>query len=113
MEAELNDYGRDLTGCVGIVKPRSFTLPAKPTIKQLSFKIESGPGCSPEPGKRTVKGYWLSDNARDTLSSYDFAYALDKDGKRINRLPEEVLDVQPVQLLPTVQEKPIVVKRKK
>ena len=104
----MNDFGVNITGFVGVVKPRSFHLPAKPTTEDLSFKIESGSGCSPEKGtRRTIKGRWLSDNAPDTINSHDFSYVIDKDGAKMERLPEEIPDIQPVQL---ASEKPTVTK---
>ena len=94
----MNDFGVNITGGHGVVKPRSFTLPAKPTIKDLTFVIESGPGCSPEVGTaRKVKGHWLSDNMPDTISSHDFSYVT-IGSEKVQRTAEETLDVQPVKL---------------
>lgn len=58
--------------------------------------MAGGPGCSPSPGKRTVRGQWLSDGATDTISSYDFEYMKDLQGNVVNRLPEYIDDTKPV-----------------
>lgn len=95
----MNDFGIDIAGHTGVVKQRSFELPKNATVRQRSFIIESGPGCNPEPGtKRTIRGKWLSDGAVESISSYDLEHALSPAGKRVNRLPEAIVDVQPVQL---------------
>lgn len=95
----MNNFGVDITGFIGIVRPKSFHLPEWPTTKDLSFKIESGIGCLSTKGtRRTIKGRWVADNAPDTINSNDLEYVLDQEGKKVSRLPEEVSDVQPVQL---------------
>ena len=101
----MNDFGINIAGYTGVVKQRSFELPKNATVRQRSFIIESGPGCSPESGtKRTIRGIWLTDKAGESISSYDLEHVVSLDGKRVNRLPEEVLDVQPVQLTAEIQE---------
>ena len=95
----MNDFSVNLKGYTGVVKPRSFHLPAKATVKQRSFLCESGIGCDPTPGtRRTIKGRWDNGDMPDTISSYDFEYVVDPEGKRLDRVPEEVSDVTPVQL---------------
>lgn len=111
----MNDFGVSILGCTGIVKPRSFGLANKANLKDRSFAIEAGAGCEPTVGtQRKIKGHWLIDNMKDTISSYDFEYVLNKDGKKIERTPEEQMDVQPVLLETEVREtKPTTVRRKK
>lgn len=100
----MNDFGINISGAFGVVKPRSFSLPKNSSVKDRTFLIESGSGCSPEIGTgRKIKGRWLADNMPDTISSYDFEHVL-LDGKKVNRLPEEVIDVQPVMLTSEVKE---------
>jgi hypothetical protein len=109
----MNDFGVSIKGLVGIVKPRSFGL-AKADILNRSFKIESGIGCDPTPNtRRTIKGHWLCDKMPDTLNSYDFEWVISKDGTRVDRAPEEVSDVQPVQLASECTTAPKLVRRKK
>jgi hypothetical protein len=51
---------------------------------------------------------------KDTISSYDFEYVRDKNGKKVERTPEEQLDVQPVMLESEIREtKTTLVRRKK
>ncbi len=108
----MNDFSVNLVQYTGVVKPRSFGLPKNATVKQRSFLCESGIGCDPTPGtRRTVKGRWDSDDMPDTISSYDFEYVVDPEGKRIDRAPEEQSDVEPVQL--ESEKKPVLVRRKK
>ena len=108
----MNDFSVNLKGYTGVVKPRSFGLLKNCTAGQRSFKITSGIGCDPTPStRRTIKGHWVGDGMPDTISSYDFEYVLDPEGKRIDRAPEEVSDVQPVQL--ESEKKPALVRRKK
>jgi hypothetical protein len=96
----MHDFGNiNLVGYIGVVKPRSFSLPKYATTKQRSFLIESGVGTLPDAGtRRVIKGRWLSDDAPDTISTYDFEYVLDKEGKKVDRLPEPVDDTMPVKL---------------
>ena len=83
-------------------------------MKQRSFIIANGPGTSPEPNtRRTVRGSWLSDGAQETLSSYDFEYVKDLQGKAINRLPEPVDDTVPVKLAEEVEKPQAKVRRKR
>ena len=104
----------NLTGYTGVVKPRSFSLPKDATVKQRSFLIESGVGTLPDPGtRRVIKGRWLSDNAPDTISSYDFDFVWDKNGKRVDRLPEPVDDTVPVKLAEEVEKPQAKVRRKR
>lgn len=110
----MNDFGVSIHTFVGVVKPRSFGLGPKATLTDRKFKIESGPGCEPTLGTlRKVKGHWLSDMMPDSLSSYDFEYVLDTHGVKLERLPEEVLDVQPVKLASECATPPALVRRKK
>lgn len=92
----MNDFGVDITGYIGIVKAKHFSLPKDATIKQRAFIIESGPGTSPTVGRRTIRGHWASDNAPDTVSSYDFEWCTKKSGEIVDRLPEYVDDTKPV-----------------
>jgi hypothetical protein len=94
----VNDFGINITGYHGVVKPRSFSLPKNATVAERTFVIASGPGTSPEPGRRTVRGTWLSDGAQDTISSYDFEYLKAPNGDIVKRLPEPVDDTVPVKL---------------
>jgi hypothetical protein len=108
----MNDFSVNLVGCIGVVKDHFFGVGKGASEKKRSFNIVSGVGCDPTPGtRRTVKGNWLSDGVPDTLSSYDFLYILDIGGHRIDRTPEEVSDVEPVQL--ESEKKPALVRRKK
>ena len=110
----MNDFGVNITGFTGVVKPRSFVLPKNPTTKQRTFRIVSGIGCSPEAGtRRTIKGTWLSDGAPDTISSYDFEYVINPMGKHVARLPEEQNDVEPVKLVSEVPVATKPIKRKR
>lgn len=98
MEATLNDFGTDITGFHGIVKGKAFVFGKDASTKERTFVVASGPGCSPFPGRRTIRGMWLSDGANDTVSSYDFEHVIDLQGKKVNRLPEAVDDTEPVQV---------------
>jgi hypothetical protein len=111
----MNDFAVDITDLVGVVNPRSFSLSDKKTEKGRSFKIVSGAGCLPTVGtQRKIKGYWITDKMPDTINSYDFEYVLGKDGKRIERTPEEQSDVEPVMLAGEIREtKTALVRRKK
>jgi hypothetical protein len=111
----MNDFAIDITDFVGFVKPRSFALPKNATEQQRAFYIASGPGTSPATGtQRKIRGHWVADNMKDTISSYDFEYVRDKNGKKVERTPEEQLDVQPVMLESEIREtKTTLVRRKK
>lgn len=93
----MNDFGKNIAGYTGVVKSRFFRVPT--TEEGRKYRIEGGPGCLPDVGtRRTLWGRWAVDNMGDTISSYDFEYVLDKEGKRTSRLPEPEMDVTPVQL---------------
>jgi hypothetical protein len=110
----MNDFGVNIKGYVGVVKIGIYHLPKKATVEDRSFNIFSGTGCDPIPGTlRSIRGHWVSDDMPDSISSYDFEYVLDPEGKRIDRTPEEVSDVQPVKLASECATAPALVRRKK
>jgi hypothetical protein len=110
----MNDFRVNLAGYTGIVKDHFFNVGKGASEKKRSFLCESGIGCDPTPGtRRAIKGNWVADGMPDSLSSYDFEYVVDPEGKRIDRAPEEVSDVQPVKLASECATAPKLVRRKK
>ena len=72
----MNDWGVNLKGKHGVMKAGIFYKP-KASIAERTFVLEGGLGCDPTPNTpRKVTGFWLSDKAKDTLSSYDFEYLI-------------------------------------
>lgn len=97
----MNDFGIDITGYVGVAKLKpGFSWPKNVKVEDREFKIESGSGCRSEVGTgRKVSGIWIKDKLlSEVLSSDDFEYLISPSGKRVNRLPEPELDVEPVKL---------------
>lgn len=90
----MHNFGQvNLVGLHGLFKKKTFYKP-NATKPSRTFVCDSGPGCEPSTNKdgshdgrgRKISGHWLSDNVKDTISSYDLEAVL-VDGKEIE--PEE------------------------
>ena len=86
MEASVNDFAQDLTGCQGIMKKTAFFKP-KASEKERTFTILSGAGCLPTVNtRRQIHVKWLM-MAPPIACSYDLETLITRDGKRLQAEP--------------------------
>lgn len=106
----MNDFGVNIAGFTGVMRNRPKQK--QYSVAERTVLIKEGYGCNPGPGLRYVSVRWEDDGKPDKISTHDLEYVIDTHGKRINKLPEQVVDLEPVKLTSEVVAAPKKVRRK-
>lgn len=101
----MNDYGHghDLTGKM-LVYPRKRVYGSTDDERTRTFMVQGGPGAlgsknadgSFDGTKRHVTGYWICDDAKETIDTGRSEYYLTATGKKVYQIQDEYTEVEAV-----------------